>query len=105
MKRTLTLVLVLTLTLLLVACGGGSAAFMGKWSLEQGQPTWNNIEEMELLEDGTGLVDGLGVSWKVENNRFHVTHPLKAESWRYKISGTTLTLTNDDGVSLKYNKN
>ena len=103
MKKKLALVLVLTLVFLLVACGG-SSAFLGRWSLEPGQPTWGNIEEMELLKDGTGIVDGAGISWKVENNRFYVTHPLMAASWGYKISGATLTLTTDDGTSLTYKK-
>ena len=87
-----------------MACSGGSSALIGKWSLEPGQPTRGNIEAMELLKDGTGIVDGAGISWKVENDRFYVTHPMMAASWGYKISGATLTLTDDDGKNLTYKK-
>jgi hypothetical protein len=103
MKIKLALVLVLALTFSLVSCGG-SSALVGRWSLEPGQPTGGNIEDMELLKDGTGIVDGAGINWKVENGRFYVTHPLKAESWAYRISGAILTLTNDRGTILKYKK-
>jgi hypothetical protein len=104
MKRMFVIALILTLVFFLVACGGGSSALVGKWALEPGQPTSGNIEDMELLKDGTGIVDGAGITWKVENGRFYVTHPLIAASWAYKISGETLVLTDDDGESLTYKK-
>jgi hypothetical protein len=104
MQRFFAIVLILMLTFSLVACGGGSSALLGKWSLEPGQPTSGNIEDMELLKDGSGIVDGAGITWKVENSRFYVTHPLMAASWGYKISGATLVLTNDEGESLTYKK-
>jgi len=83
---------------------GGSKALVGRWALEPGQPTHGNVEDMELLKDGTGIVDGQGISWKVENDCFYVTHSLKAAAWGYKISGSTLTLTTDDGKNLTYKK-
>ena len=87
-----------------VACSGGTSELIGKWALEPGQPTRGNIEKMELLKDGTGIVDGEGISWKVENGSFYITHPMMAASWGYKISGSTLTLTDDDGEILTYKK-
>jgi len=98
------LVMVLVIGMTVVGCGGGSSALVGKWALEPGQPTRGNIEDMELLKDGTGIVDSTGVTWKVENGRFYVTATLGAESFGYNISGGTLTLTKDDGTSLKYKK-
>jgi len=102
--KKIAFVLVLMLTFFIVACGGGSSALVGKWSLEPGQPTRGNIENMELLKDGTGIVDEAGINWKVEKNRFYVTHPMIAASWEYKVSGKTLTLTDDKGTSLIYKK-
>jgi len=83
---------------------GKGSAFPGKWSLVEG-PRRNNPEEMDLLKDGTGIVDGVGIQWKVENGRFYLIHPLVSFSSTYKVSGSTLTLTNDDDEVLIYRKN
>ena len=103
MKRNLAISVVLIVTFVLIACSG-SSALAGRWAIEPGQPTRDNIEDMELLKDGTGIVDKVGISWKVDNGRFYITHPLRAGSWGYKISGKTLTLITDDGTSLTYKK-
>jgi len=103
MKKLFAIALVLSLTFSLIACGGTSA-LVGRWALEPGQPTRNNIEEMDLLKDGTGIVDGQGITWKVDNGRFYVTHPMLAASWEYKVTGGKLILTDDKGTSLTYIK-
>jgi hypothetical protein len=97
------LVMVLALGLVLAGCNGGSSALVGRWRLAEG-PTSGNPEDMELLKDGTGIIDGQGITWKTENGRFYMTHPLVAASWGYTVSGSTLTLTDDDGTILKYTK-
>jgi hypothetical protein len=44
----------LLFALFLAGCtGSGSSALVGMWALEPGQPTRGNIEDMELLKDGT----------------------------------------------------
>jgi len=87
----------------IMGCSAGSA-LVGKWKLEEGQPTYNNIEDMELLKDGTGIVDGVGISWKVDKGRVYFTaSSLGAFAYDYKISGDILTLT-EDGKSLTYKK-
>jgi len=104
MKRNLALALVLALMFSLTACGGGSSALVGKWSLEPGQQTLRYVfEDMEIFKDGTGIIDGIGVRWKAENGRFYVTNPFIA-SLDYKISWRTLTLTENGGRSLTYKK-
>jgi hypothetical protein len=85
------------------AQSGGQSVLVGRWNLVEG-PTRNNPEKMELLRDGTGIVDGLGISWKAENGRFTLTHPLLVTSWSYQVSDSTLTLTANNGTVLKYNK-
>jgi len=82
---------------------GSASTIPGRWSLYEGA-TRNNPEKMDLLKDGTGIVDGTGITWKVENGRFYLIHPLQAFSSIYNVSGSTLTLTKDDGVILKYKK-
>ena len=70
----------------------------GRWFLTEGQGS----PEMELLKDGTGIVDGIGITWKTENDRFYLFYSQRAEAWSYKVSGITLTLSKDDGTILKY---
>jgi len=82
---------------------GSVSSFPGKWSLVEG-PTRGNPEELDLLKDGTGVVDGLGISWKIENGRFYIISSLFGFSSIFNVSGSTLTLTKDDGVVLKYKK-
>jgi len=88
---------------------GSASALVGRWSLVQG-PTYENPEEMELLSDGTGISDGYGGwTWKIEKNRFYLYHSsgsirYNTAAWDYKVSGSTLTLTADDGTILKYQK-
>jgi len=103
MKKILSFVLVLFVVFCFISCGGASS-LLGRWELEPDQPTRGNIEEMELLKDGAGIVDGSGITWKMENNRFYVTHPIMAASWGYKLSGGILILTTDDGTNLTYKK-
>jgi hypothetical protein len=77
---------------------------VGRWVIEEGQPTRGIFENMELLKDGTGIVDKMGVTWKTENRRIYFTTSLDAIAYDYRISSSTLTLTNDDGQSIKYQK-
>jgi hypothetical protein len=86
-----------------LATGGGRSALVGRWHLVEG-PTRGNPEDMELLKDGTGIIDKAGITWKIGNGRFYMIHPLQAESWSYTASGSTLTLTKADGTILKYKK-
>jgi uncharacterized protein (TIGR02145 family) len=95
--------LVLALALTLIGCDGGKSALIGRWKLVDGSIKYKN---MELLKDGTAIVgdesSSIAVNWKIENDRFYLTHPLGAQSWGYKISGSTLTLTDNDSKVSKY---
>ena len=108
---SLQLVCFMALGLVLMSCNvvGGKSALVGRWELIEG-PTRGNPENLELLKDGTGVGDdGVGgMTWKVENGRFYLTPPAfyhyNAAAWDYKVSGSTLTLTDDKGTILKYKK-
>ncbi|MDR0517882.1 MAG: fibrobacter succinogenes major paralogous domain-containing protein [Fibromonadaceae bacterium] len=97
--------LALAITLTFTACeaASGKPALVGKWGLVVG-PAKDNPEDMELLGDGTGIVDKGGITWKVEKDRFYMTHPLMAKSWSYKLQGSTLMLTDDNGKVAKLSK-
>ena len=97
------LFIIITIGLVFAGCNGTSA-LLGRWELEEG-PTHGNPEEMELLKGGTGIVDDVSITWKTENGRFFITHPLFAFSASYKVSGSTLTFVTNDGDTLIYKKN
>jgi len=82
----------------MIACSnanGHPSAFVGKWELERGNFLFDKVE---LFKDGTGIVDDGGFSWKVVDKRLVITHPWFALACDYKISGSRITLTTDDGV-------
>jgi len=78
---------------------GSVSAFPGRWQ---------NIEDddsyIELFKDGTGTVKKLGITWKVENGRFHILHPFYTFSAYYNVTSSTLTLITDDDEVIKYRK-
>jgi len=61
-------------------------------------------EDVELFKDGTGTADGSGITWKIENGRFHILHPFYTFSAYYNVKGSTVTFTTDDGGVIKYQK-
>jgi len=97
----------LAMTVLITGCDNNKSTLdkrlVGRWALVEGE-TYNNPENMELLSDGTGIVDQQGFTWKTVNRRFYLTNPLIAKSWNYTVSGSTLTLIDDDDDVFKYKK-
>jgi hypothetical protein len=88
-------------------CGkSDSSKLVGRWAIEDGQQTRVFIEDVELLKDGAGIVGGMGVTWKTENGRIYFTSTVEAIAFAcdYKISGSTLTLTNDAQRSITLKK-
>ena len=83
-------VCLLAFGLLFVSCGGDSSKLAGVWEAESDGST------LELVKDGTGSWDGFSITWKTENNRLVVTGGSLEFSYDYKLSGSTLTLTDDD---------
>ena len=99
------IVAVVAIIFTLTACGG-SSALVGRWLPDEGQRIPSSFPErnMELLKDGKGLIDGYEFSWRTEGGRFYITNPLMAYAYNYKISGSKLTLTDDQGKSITYTK-
>jgi len=80
---------------------GSVSSFPGRWHLIEGD---GDAENVELFKDGTGTADGNGITWKVENGRFHILHPFFTFSAYYNVTGSTVTFTQDDGEVIKYQK-
>jgi hypothetical protein len=88
--------------LILAGCGG-SSALAGKWVPEEAHYGPGGDGSMELSKDGTGIANGVAITWKVEKGRLVLKHDLQGTfSFAYKLSGASLTLTNDDGESVRY---
>ena len=98
-------------------------ALVGRWGRPvPGTDPWQ--QGMDLLRDGTGIREynidpprgqraaglGVGITWKTDNGRFYVLQNnaihgnLDARVWNYRVSGTTLTLTDDAGVITTYTR-
>jgi hypothetical protein len=80
---------------------GSASSFPGRWQLIEGR---GDAKDIELFKDGTGTADGKGITWKIENGRFHILHPLYTFSAIYNVTGSTITFTQDDGKVVKYQK-
>jgi hypothetical protein len=97
------LVMALVFGFVLAACGGGTSALVGRWASDE-----DSTEVVEFLKDGTGIVQGSEVAWKAENGRLFLSITALGQTQTvgcgYKISGATLTLTDDDGEVSTYTK-
>jgi len=108
-----------------VECGGGArpSNLVGRWvdvsedkktghasydaareSMERMKTAEQRMIEksMELLKDGTGIIAGNTVSWKVKNKRLIITSQSSGIACGYNVSGYMLTLTNDAGETDTY---
>jgi hypothetical protein len=93
----------LVFSLVLAGCGGGKSALAGRWYKIEGTGS-SMPEEVELLKNGTGFALNQAVTWKTENKRLYITHPYLAMAFDYKLTGSMLELSNDDGQKFVYVK-
>ena len=92
---SITLAVILVSILFAVGINSSPRTLVGKWEIVPGQLPYiprgySLIEEMELLQDGTGIVDGRSVTWKVEKGRLFFLHSGGSGANNYKISGSIL---------------
>jgi uncharacterized protein (TIGR02145 family) len=99
-------VAVIALLLPMVSCdaAGNPSALVGRWV----EVSAKDGEIMDLLSDGTGVVTkgskGVAITWKTESGRFYVTAFGTAQSQNYKLQGSILTFTDDNGKIEEYTK-
>jgi len=85
------------------------SALVGRW-VRTGKAIRHSSANMDILRDKTGLCDyggdgkGAAMVWKVESGRFYEIYGTSGYVWDYKISGTTLKMTNGDGESTTYER-
>lgn len=80
-------------------------AFVGRWFPEINKKAPSGLpDDLGLLEDGTGMVEGTSIRWELKNKRFIFTSSGRVFTYNYKLSNSTLILTDDKGQSEKYSK-
>jgi len=95
--------------MLTISCDAASnpSGFVGRWI---GVSDLDKGSTMEFLSDGTGILVGksgsTAIKWKTENNRLYITAEgsARAKSAGYKLQGSMLTLTEDNGKISEYTK-
>jgi DNA/RNA endonuclease YhcR with UshA esterase domain len=99
------LVVVFTLAISLTGCGSGKSALIGSWVPENGDHAPGGFpDNVEFYSDGTCNWDDEDVNYSVESGRIKFSAWGQAETYDYKINGSKLTLTDDDGDSVTYVK-
>jgi len=95
----------IALLLLTMSCDAANnpSALVGRWVAVSGPDAVWNVR-LELLSDGTGIHAGNAITWKTENGRFYITASDKAKAMGYKLQGSVLTFTEDNGIITKYTK-
>ena len=98
-----TMATVAVAAMVLMGCGGGASALVGNWVLVDGNVR-DKPRQMELFQDGTGVVDGNTATWKVESERFIIQSATADMACDYKISDMELVLSYDDGSTATFVK-
>jgi uncharacterized protein (TIGR02145 family) len=109
MRTLLAATLGLALAFTLSCDTANPSALVGRW-IEVSGETKGAV--MELLSDGTGIVTyekafkeaGAAITWKTENGRFYMTASGVASASGYKLQGSLLTFTEDNGKVSEYTK-
>jgi uncharacterized protein (TIGR02145 family) len=83
------------------------SALVGRWVGVSGE---EKDDVMELLSDGTGILTkkgsmgGFAITWKTEKGRIYMTASGSAGACGYKLQGSLLTFTEDNGKINEYTK-
>jgi len=84
---------------------GNPSALVGRWIGVSGDEKGLVVE---LLSDGTGIYTknsvGVPITWKTEKDRFYSTVSGLAGAWNYKLQGSLLTFTEDNGKINEWTK-
>jgi len=105
--RSVFSVAVIAVLLLVVPCDAANpSALVGRWVAVSGK---DRGDIMDLLSDGTGVLTkgskGVAITWKTESGRFYITAFGTAQSANYKLQGSVLAFTKDNGeISEEYSK-
>ena len=92
--------MLLLLGIIAAITGCERSALIGRWE-EEGKP---DGETLEFFKDGNADLDGMPVEWEVKKGKLIFSFFGMVQSVNYKISGSTMTLSDDDGLETKFIK-
>jgi uncharacterized protein (TIGR02145 family) len=88
-----------------VSNGDKPSNLVGQWIFADGYRNSKVPEKsVELFSNGTGVVDGISVTWKVENKRLMILTSSIGIVTDYKVSGYELVFTYDNEESATFVK-
>ena len=95
--------------LLIVGCSNEQSLFVGKWELENASDMGNLfgssfVRNVEYFTDGTGSGDGMGLTWRIANNRYIVSIGGFEQVYEYEIYQASFTITMNDGTWARYKR-
>ena len=98
----------LALCFVFMFCNGGDSqtrpsGLIGQWELAR-EVSGKWTKKTELLKDGTGIDDGVSITWKVDGNRFFTFGLGEASGMYYKISGYELLLWTEEDTAIYVRK-
>ena len=95
------------LAVAVIGCGEGSA-LVGKWEEVEGRKVYGETElykeTIEFFKDRTVIIGSTKYEWKIDKGRIILSSFGSTRIYNYKISGSTLTLTDDRGNEEIYQK-
>ena len=100
-STVITILLLVGIIAAITGCGERSA-LLGRWEEINEGPYTAAI--LEFFPDGNVDFDGLTVEWKVKKGRLMLSFLDITQTVNYEISGSTLTLSDDDGMETKFKK-
>jgi tetratricopeptide (TPR) repeat protein len=90
-----------------VGYGQGASSLVGKWVPEGVGTTRGFPDEIELMKDGTCILEIVNASWKTSGERLffmNIGGKGFGMAYNYKVSNSALVLIDDDGSMGKYRK-
>lgn len=109
MKKIKLFLIVGVIVALLSACGSSKSALVGSWeAVDKGvEVSYGRLSSLEFFSDGTynSSSSHYSGSYSVEGNRMRISGIIASDySFTFDVSGSTLTIYDDDGEAYKYSK-
>jgi len=96
-RKMVWLVALVLAGLAIVACNAPDP-MIGRWELVEvlDGPSRDIVHEFELFSDGTGIMEGVGLTWSRERGRIIITTFGFAQAHSYELSDSRLTIIYDE---------
>ena len=92
----ISLIVMVFFSTLMGGCNRHPSALVGIWKnrMQALHEKDDSPNYLVLFKDGTGIIAGKNVTWKVEKNRLFYTSPTQGWFASYKLSDSKLTIIN-----------